>query len=72
MGKVARGSPLMLCIMQNFSGMSVKTGRTFLATGLYFFVAKMDRSFGKDGMNNGKELQELENGKIESKNAKRD
>ena len=36
-GKVARGSPIMLRMIRNLSGSSPMIGRTFLATGLYFF-----------------------------------
>jgi len=47
MGRVVRGSP---------SGTSVITGQTFLATGLYFFIAKVDRLFRGGDANDGEEL----------------
>jgi hypothetical protein len=43
-GKSSSGLPMVLCSMQNFSGNSPMTGWTFLATGLYFFLAVRKRS----------------------------
>ena len=36
-----RGSPMMLRMMRYCEGRSVLTGRTFRATGLYFFFCPM-------------------------------
>ena len=46
----------MLRFMRNFSGKSVRTGRTFWATGLYFFATKVSAcrsssSVGETGYN---------------------
>lgn len=38
-GRSASGSPLISRTMRNFSSTPVMTGRTFCATGLYFFLA---------------------------------
>jgi hypothetical protein len=43
-GRSSSGLPMILCLMQNFSGSSSITGQTFLATGLYFFLVDRKRS----------------------------
>jgi len=60
MGRVASGSPLISQMMQKFFGTSVYTGRTFLATGLYFFVAKVDKLFGRGDAKD----EEIERGNV--------
>jgi hypothetical protein len=69
MGRVARGSPLMSRMIRNFSGTSVYTGRIFLATGLYFFVTKVDRLFGGENAKDGEDEDDAGDGRIESGNA---
>ena len=48
---VASGSPVMLRTMRNWSGSGARTGLTFWATGLYFFLAdtKVGKSAGLEG-----------------------
>src|SRR3981189_354401 len=43
-GKVARGSPIILRIIRNLSGSLPMIGQTFLATGLYFFFVLRNMS----------------------------
>jgi hypothetical protein len=72
MGRVARGSPLISRMMRNFRGTSVYTGRTFLATGLYFFVAKVDKLFGGGDAKDVEEFEYAKDGEIETGNAKQE
>jgi hypothetical protein len=43
-GRSASGSPMIFHRIRNFSGSSPMMGRTFFATGLYFFLAERKMS----------------------------
>jgi hypothetical protein len=57
-GKSLSGLPMILCFMQNFSGNSPITERTFLATGLYFFL--VDRKSMTEYLESHKQINRCE------------